>query len=439
MAEQDFRKRLSVFDLTMIVIGTMIGSGIFLTPSLIVRHLGDARLVYGIWILGGVMAAAGALTFAELSNVHPRVGGIYAYLTEAYHPSVGFAYGWCMLLVMNSGSLAALCTACITYVAYFFPMTAWAQKFAATGVMLVLTAVNIAGVRQGSAVSNVFSMTKILGIAAIILGALFIPHAAPVAAAPVPPPANLGTALAMAMVGVLWSYGGWQYATFPAGEVRAPGRSIPLSILLGVGLIILLYLGANTAYLTVLPLDAIAGDSRVASLTAERLVGPAGGTFIAVLIALSTFGTASVYTLAAPRIYYAMARDGVFFRSVATLHPRRGTPVRALLLQLAAVTALIFSGSFEELISYVAFVDWIFYALAAGAVFIFRRTHARAERRYRTPGYPVTPAFFILVSLCFVGYLFYNETVKSGIGLAILLASAPAYLLWKRRRRSDAA
>ena len=421
-----------MFDLTMIVVGAVIGSGIFLTPSMIVRHLMDVRLVYGIWILGGMMAVAGALTFAELANVFPRVGGIYAYLTEAYHPYVGFAYGWCMLLVMNSGSLAALCAACVNYVSYFFPMTPWTQKFAAAGVMFFLTAMNIAGVRQGSVVSNIFSMVKILGIAALVLGALCIPHAPvinPVSAMP----ENLGMALSMAMVGVLWSYGGWQYATFPAGEVRSPSRSIPRSIVLGVAVIIVLYLGANMAYLSVLPMALMASDPHVASLAAEKLAGPSGGAAIAVLIALSTFGTASVHTLAAPRIYYAMAADGVFFPSIAELHPKRRTPVRALCMQLAVVVVLIFSGTFDELIAYVAFVDWIFYALAAGAVFVFRRTHASAERRYRTAGYPVTPALFILVSLAFVGYLFSNETLKSGIGLAILLSSAPVYVLWRKK------
>ena len=418
----------------MIVVGAVIGSGIFLTPSMIMRTLGDPSLVIGIWIFGGLMAVAGAFTFAELAHVLPRVGGIYAYLTEAYSPYAGFAYGWCMLLVMNSGSLAALCTACVSYIAYFFPMSAIVQKCTSLGLFLFLTAANIFGIRQGSLISNIFSLAKIIGIAVLIVGAIVLtPTAAPSAEALALPSGNMLSAFAVAMVGILWSYGGWQYATFPASEVRSPSRAIPISILIGITVIIILYLGANLAYLSVLGPAGVAREARVASSAAELLAGPAGGAFIAVLIAASTFGTASVYTLAAPRIYYAMSRDGLFFSKIGQLHPKYGTPAVALLVQCAVVAVLIFSGSFEDLISYVAFVDWIFYAAAAGAVFVFRKSHRDAERRYSVPGYPVTPAAFILVSIWFVIYLFIGQPVKSGIGLCILLASYPVYRYWRSK------
>jgi len=434
-SNRSFRASLGVFDLTMIVVGAIIGSGIFLTPSMIVRHLVDSELVMGIWVFGGAMAVIGALTFTELAHSRPEVGGIYAWLTEAYTPAAGFAYGWSMLLVMNSGSIAALCTACVSYLAVFIPMEPAMQKLTSMALILFLTIANYLGVKQGSAISTVFSLTKIAGLGALILGALFL-AASSSAQQIVPPPRpdNTVAAFALAMVGVLWSYGGWQYATFPAAEARNPSRNIPAGILLGVAVVVILYIGANLAYMSVLTPGEIAAEERVASLTAERLVGPAGGTIIASLIAISTFGTASVYTLAAPRIYYAMARDGLFFRSIGMLHPRRGTPATALWLQCAVVCILILSGTFEELISYVAFVDWIFYALAAGALFVFRRRHSIVPGKYRTPGYPLTPALFIAVSAWFVIYLFLNEPVKSGIGLAIILLSYPAYSAWAGKR-----
>ena len=427
-----FKASLGTFDLTMIVISAVIGSGIFLSPAIIVRSLGDPTLALGMWVLGGLMALAGALTFAELANVLPRVGGLYAYLGTAYAPAAGFTYGWCMLLVVNSGSLAALCVACAEYLSAIMPMSPVMQKAAAVGMIMFLTAANYFGVRQGSVITNAFTLIKIAGIAALVLCGFFLPHPDAMAhAAPVPFPAM--KTFAAAMVGVLWAYGGWQYSTFPAGETKQPSRTTPLSIIVGVGIIILLYLTVNYVYLSVLPVSAFGEGSHVASLTAERLLGPWGGTAISMLIVLSTFGTASVYTLAAPRIYYAMSRDGLFFPRMADLHPKYNTPSRALLAQCAVVTVYILSGSFDQLISYVSFVDWIFYAATAAAVLVFRKTLRDVPRAYKTLGYPVTPLFFIAISLLFVVYLFFNEPVKSGIGLCILATAFPAYLAWKHK------
>jgi APA family basic amino acid/polyamine antiporter len=436
MNQQDgveFRKGLSVFSVSMIVIGAIIGSGIFLTPQIIMRALGDARLVMLLWIVGGVVAVTGALTFAEISHVVPRTGGIYAFLSDAWTPRAGFLYGWCMLLVMNSGSIAALCIACMTYVAYLVPLPDWSLRPAAMLIALVLTGVNVAGVRPGSRVSNAFSLAKILGIALLVAAALLLPHERPLPAlfASTYAADPLG-ALTIAMVGVLWSYGGWQYATFPAGEVRNPGRAIPLGILAGVGVVVLLYISANLAYLSVLPADLMARDERVAALTAERLIGPVGGTLVSLLIAISTVGTASVYTLSAPRIYYAMARDGMFLRSFGRLHPRFRTPHVALVAQCAMVMLFIAAGSFQTLISYVSFVDWIFYAAAASTLFVFRR-RITAARAYSVPLYPVTPALFMLISLTFVAYLFLERPLESGLGFAFLLLGLAVSFLWKRR------
>ena len=438
MQEQktSFKERLGTFDLTMIVIGAVIGSGIFLTPSRIVRALGDPTLVIGIWVLGGLMAIAGGLTFAEIAHVRPKVGGLYTFLTDAYSPYVGFTYAWCMLLVMNSGSLAALCVACISYVSYFIPMSPAAQKLGAMGIIIFLTVMNYFGVQQGSRLSNIFSMTKIIGIAALILCGIFLSPVSPAThvSTPIQHPENFVAALAFAMVGVLWSYGGWQYATFPAGETRNPSRAIPLSMFIGIGVIITLYLSVNLVYMSVLPLDLMAKEQRVASFTAEYLLGPIGGSIIAVLIAMSTFGTASVYTLSAPRIYYAMAKDGLFFQRVAELHPKYSTPYIALVIQCVVICVFILSGTFDDLISYVAFVDWIFYALTAAAVFIFRKKYSDVPRTYKTYGYPITPIFFIIVSIWFVIYLFYNEPGKSSIGLGVLATSIPVYLYWRKKK-----
>ena len=428
------KKSLGMFDLTMIVVGAVIGSGIFLTPSLIVRTLGDPKLVMGVWILGGIMAIIGAFVFAELANVLPKVGGVYSFIADAYSPLAGFTYGWCMLLVMNSGSLAALCVACITYVSYFIPMSPAMMKIASIGIILFLTVTNYFGVKQGSGLSNIFSMTKIIGISALIICGFILPHNHAVSQTVLPHQSgSFIAALAAGMVGVLWSYGGWQYSTFPAGETKNPSKTIPLSIFAGIAIVIILYITVNIVYMSVLPLDVIARESRVASFTAEHLIGPAGGTLIALLIAASTFGTASVYVLSAPRVYFAMANDGLFLKSVAKLHPKFGTPYVALIIQCAIVSVFILSGTFETLISYVAFVDWIFYAMAAGAVFIFRKKYPDVIRSYKTIGYPATPIFFILISIWFVLYLFYNEPLNSTIGLCMLLTGLPVYFFWKKK------
>ncbi len=434
LAPRTFKSALGIFDVTMIVIGAVIGGGIFLTPSSVVRALGDPSLVMALWVAGGLMAIAGGLTFAELAHLQPNTGGIYAYLSTAYSPAAGFMYGWCMLTVMNAGSMAALCVACVSYLSYFIPLSPWAMKLLAIGIVVYLTITNYFGVRQGSIISNIFTMTKIAGIAALILGAMILPHAIPASAPPLHTPSNLVAALALGMVGVLWSYGGWQYATFPAGETKNPARNIPLGMFFGVAAIVAIYISVNIAYLSVLTPAVMARESRVASLTAEYLVGPAGASIVSALIALSTFGTASVFTLGAPRITYAMARDGLFFERAGRLHPRYGTPSAALLIQCAIVIVYILSGTFDQLVSYVAFVDWIFYALAAGALFRFRKKFRGKASAYRTPGYPVTPAFFILVAAWFVIYLYYNEPVKSSLGLGVFITGIPVYLYWKSVR-----
>jgi APA family basic amino acid/polyamine antiporter len=430
------KRELTTFDLTMISIGGTIGSGIFLTPSTVTQALGSPFWIILVWVVGGLMTLSGALTFAELSAMMPRAGGVYVFLNEAFGGIFGFLYGWAYFLVANTGAIAALSVAFATYFGYFVPIGPAGIKIVALSGIALVTVINILGVKVGGVFSDVFTVLKLAAIAGlIVVGLGWGSSSTTNFGAPLPHlPNGLGSALALALVGVLWSYGGWQHATFTAGEAKDPRKSVPLALIIGSIVITLAYLLTVLAYMFLLPTDKIAASPRLATDAIETILGTFGGGLIAVAIFISTFGTTGIYTLTAPRIYYAMARDGVFFKKVAELHPKYSTPMFAIVFQsLWAMLLILFWGTFENLISYVVFTDWIFFALAASSVFVLRKRSPHAERPYRTLGYPVTPIFFISLSSWFVLNTLFEKPAQAWAGLGFLALGVPVYYLWRRR------
>jgi APA family basic amino acid/polyamine antiporter len=436
----ELRRELSGFDLTMVAIGSTIGAGIFLTPAVVAGSLPTAPLILSVWILGGLLAVAGALTFAELGTMMPRAGGVYVYLTEAFGGLVGFLYGWAYFLVVNTGSLAALSIAFATYLGYFVPLGPSAVKLVAIGGIVVLTIVNVLGVRAGGLFSDVFTVLKLVGIVGLIGVGLVVGTGASTNFTDTAlPPQGLGTAFAVALIGVLFSYGGWHHATFVAGEAKNPQRTLPVAMIIGAGTVMAIYLLTNVAYLRLMSPAEMASSSRLGSEAAERVFGTAGGTLVTLVIFISTFGTAGIYTLTAPRIYFAMARDGAFFRRVAEVHPRFHTPAVAIVLQSAWVIVLIlFWGTFESLISYVTFTDGLFFALAALSVLVLRARQPHAARPYRTLGYPITPLFFVAVQTWFVLSILVARPAQAWAGLLLLALGVPVYYYWRARHRRAA-
>jgi len=419
----------------MVAIGSCIGSGIFLTPSQIAGHLPTPLLILLVWSLGGVITLTGALTFAELGSMYPQAGGVYVYLKEAYGDLLGFMYGWVYLVVITSGANAALSIACAYYLAFIFPLGPTGIKLTAIGALIVVTVINIVRVKAAEVFASVFTSLKLLGVGAIIvIGIVFgkqevILFESQAGATS----GSLLSAFGLAMIGVLWSYGGWQHASFVAGEAKDARRMVPRAMILGAIVVSVVYLLANVAYLFLLPVETIASSQSLAADAISTIL-PFGGVLIAVLIAMSTFGTLGIYTLSAPRIYYAMARDGLFFKKLAYVHPRFRTPIYAILVQSVwAVILLLFWGTFEDLITYVVFTDWIFFGLTAVGIFIFRRTRKDMPRPYKTLGYPVVPLIFIIITFGFVINALIAKPVHAWAGLILMVVALPIYFTFKRR------
>ncbi len=434
----DLRKKLTLYGLTMIAVGSCIGSGIFVTPAQIVEAVPNAALVLAVWALGGVIALTGALTFSELGGMFPKSGGVYVYLREAYGDFVGFLYGWAILLVINTGALAGLCVAFAEYLKIFFPDMSNGEKTAvAAGTMLALTAVNMFGVQVSQRLANVFTGLKLLAISGIIVAGFLWYDPAAVQldfSLGESVPTNLTTAMLTGLIGVLFSVGGWHHASFVAGEALDAPRTVPRAMFLGVLIVMATYLLVNLAYMFLLPLDAIAQSPRVAGDAMSRVV-PCGGQAVAVAIALSIFGTISIYTMSAPRIYFAMAADGIFFKQLAWVHPRWRTPVVAMLVQVvwAMAVLLFFQGLFDKIITFVTFLDIALMGLAGAAVFVFRKKRPGQERPIRAWGYPVVPVIFIAISAAFALNTLLERPDQALPGVGVLAVGAAVF--WWRKKR----
>jgi APA family basic amino acid/polyamine antiporter len=433
------QRKITLYGLTMIAVGSCIGAGIFITPYKIVQAVPHQGYVLLVWALGGLIALTGALTFAELGGLFTKAGGVYVFLKEAYGGLTGFLYGWVILLVVNTGSLAALAITFSEYMTFFVPLGQAGKILLSVAVVALLTLINAVGVNVSQGVANLFTTLKLLAIAAIVLVGWFFYDPAKVSlsldlAKEVPP--DLSNGLLLALIGVLWSFGGWHHATYVAGETIKPQRTVPRAMLLGAMIVTITYILVNLAYMMLLPLADIRESTRVAGDAVGAVIS-GGGRIVAIAIAISVFGTISIYTMSAPRIYYAMAQDGVFFKELAKVHPRFRTPTLAMYIQaLWAILLLLFWGTFENLITYVTFMDIAFMALAGASVMLFRKRMPDAERPYRTWGYPVVPLIFVLISTAFVINTLIEQPRQAIAGLVVLGLGGVVYALVQYRKGS---
>jgi APA family basic amino acid/polyamine antiporter len=422
----------------MLVMGGIIGSGIFINPYVVARQITSPILILGVWALGGLVALIAAFIWAELAALRPEVGGQYAYLREAFHPLVAFLYGWALLLVIQSGGMAAVA---VTFSRYFNELSgAKAADYVIAAIALaVLTLINCLGVRSGGTVQSVLMVLKILAILALILCGLFLPNNISLAGtgggAFVLPPAMSLTTIGAAMVPVLFAYGGWQTASFVAGEIREPRKNLPRALLIGVTGVVVLYLAVNFVYLWVLGANGLANTSTPASDVMRNALGSTGARLIAAGIAISTLGFLSQGMLTAPRVYFAMAEDRVFFKSIAKVYPRTHVPILAIILQGALAIAIALWGRYEEILNYVVSVDFIFFGATAACLFVFRR-QSTANSLTRVPGHPFTTILFIAICWLVVINTVYKYPENTLIGLALLLAGVPAFFFWRWRNNS---
>lgn len=428
-------KELTLYGLIMVAIGSCIGSGIFVTPSQIAGLVPSAGLILAVWALGGLVTITGALTFGELGSLFPKAGGIYVFLKEAYGGWLGFLYGWAYLLIITSGSIAVLSLAFAYYLSFFIPMGETGKIVTSIIVIIALTTLNVFRAKFGEIFSNIFTGLKILGIL-IIIGCGFIFGSSDLSFKDFSIGFGSNSSLSgfgVALVGVLFSYGGWQHASFLAGETKNPSRNVPIAMIAGALIVTVIYLLVNVSYMLLLPVGTIGSSQKVAA-EAISTVLPFGGMLVAAIIAISTLGTIGIYTLSAPRIYYAMADDGLFFKKIADVHPKFRTPINAIIAQSAwSIVLLLFWGTFEDLITYTVSVEWIFFTLAAIGIFIFRKKLKNADRPYKTFGYPITPLIFICINTWFVTNILIRKPLHMGIGIGFLILGIPVYLFFKRK------
>lgn len=430
-------RKLNLYGLTMIVAGSCIGSGIFITPANVIAELPHPALSLGVWVIGGLIALTGALTFSELGGMFPKAGGVYVFLKEAYGDLAGFLYGWVILLVINTGALAALAAAFADYLHFFIPgMTQGTKLLIAAGTIAGLTAINCLGVGVSQALSNVFTGIKLLAIAGIIAAgfAFYDPAKVELSFSLAGQlPANWLSGAFVALIAVLWSFGGWHHATYLAGETINPQKTVARAMMLGALIVTGAYVLANLSYMMMLPLPDIAGSNRVAG-DAMAAIAPWGGRLVAVAISISIFGTIGIYTMSAPRIYFAMAQDKLFFHHLARVHPRFHTPVNAMALQaLWAICLLFVWGTYSNLFTYVTFMDIVFMTLAGVSIFIFRKKRPGQERPYRTAGYPIVPLIFVLITGAFVLHTLVERPTQALAGLGLLALGTASFLLFRRK------
>ncbi len=451
-ASASLRRVLGPWSAAAVVVGTIIGSGIFLAPKAMVRQVGSPGLVFAVWIAGGVLSLFGALSYAELGAAMPEAGGEYVYFREAYGPVWGFLYGWTQTWVAKSGSIATMATGFFYYLAAFFPgleRTVWViplpagpgggpleiryGQFLAVGVIAGLAAINYVGAKLGAGVQVASTVAKVALIVAIIAAGLFFGQGGA---------ANLASRAAAtgglagffgALVAALWAYDGWNNLNMAGSEVADPQRNLPRALVAGVLTVTAIYAAVNLAYFLVLPASAVAASDRVAAAMMNRVLGAGGASAVSIAAMVSIFAALNGSILTGTRVPYAMARDGLFFDGVDWVHPRRGTPGTAIALLCGWASLLVFSGRFEQLFTYVIFASWIQYGMAAMAVIVLRRRRPDLQRPYRCLGYPWLPILFTLGALAVVISTLLSSPRESLMGLVLIFAGFPFYLHWKRR------
>jgi APA family basic amino acid/polyamine antiporter len=438
--EPTLRRTLGLTDLVMLTLGTVIGSGIFLVPAVVLRQTsGSLTLAIAVWLIGGVLSFLGALTYAELGAANPEAGGLYAYIRDAFGPLPAFLYGWSSCLVIASGSIAALAVAFSNYLGQLVPIGPVGARVASVLLIAFIAAINVRGTRESSTVENLTTATKVGALLAISIALIVLGKGGAVGVSVTPPAhVSLATGVGAAMLGILWAYEGWQYVTFSAGETRDPQRVFPRGIAIATAALVVLYLVANFGYVAALGVNGAAASDHVAADAMQAVFGPLSGKFFSALVLVSIFSAANGVMMTAPRLYYAMARDGVFFSRLARISPRFGTPASAIGLLAAWSALLAASGTFEQLLTYVVFAGWIFYALGALSVFGSRRRHPNLVRPFRTPGYPVTPALFAAAAALLVGNTLVTQPRQALVGLAVVALGTPAFFLWRARSQRAA-
>jgi APA family basic amino acid/polyamine antiporter len=440
---------LGGWDATLLVIGSVLGGGIFITTGDMARALPHEGMILLVWVIGGALTLAGALTYAELGVMFPRAGGIYHYLKEAYGPLPGFLYGWACFVVVFSGGIAGIAVGAAEYLGTFVPFSTTANALAsislggttwtlsgaqavAAAVILALTLVNWLGLREGALLQGALTLLKIGAVVVFVAAAFAVPARSAVALAAPLPAGGLLTAFGVAMVAALWSYDGWYGVTMSAGEMRDPARHLPIGLIAGTAACIAMYALLNLVYFRALPLAEVAGSARVGEAAATALFGAGGGRLLAAAVLVSGLGCLASTILYASRLYMPMAEDGVFFRGLAAVGPRFRTPGRSLWAQGVWSALLALSGTYDQLYTYAIFVGVLFHAATGAAVFVLRRQRPDAPRPYRVPGYPVVPALFILASLALVANTLAERPMESLLGLGLLALGLPAYAYWRR-------
>ena len=433
-------RQIGLFDATMLVMGGIVGSGIFINPYVVAQQVHTPWLILGVWIAGGVVAMLGAFIYAELAALRPEVGGQYAYLREAFHPIVGFLYGWVLLLVIQTGGMAAVT---VTFARYFVELTGShvSERLIVVLTLVALTVINCLGVKVGSRMQSVLMMLKIAAIAGLIGAGLFLVRSPHPLLRPVvdrPLSLDLVTAAGAAMVPVLFAFGGWQTSNFVAEEVEEPRKNLSRALVIGVAGVIVLYVGVNFVCVRTLGPHGLADTRTPATAVMRVAMGDTGARIIALGIAISTLGFLSQSVLTAPRVYFAMARDRLFFRAIAKVTRRTHVPVFAIILQSAWTIVVALSGRYEQILNYVVSMDFLFFGLTGASLFVFRSRQRRAGEGsgFRTPGHPYTTAIFVLISWLVVINTIYKYPRNTLLGFAILLLGVPVYAFWAAKAKN---
>lgn len=450
-------RKMSLLDTTFLVIGSIVGSGIFLTTGFIAEYLPSPLLILIVWLLGGFFAISGALSFAELGAMYPQAGGQYLYLRQAYGTWAGFLYGWAFFWVIEGGGIAALAVGFAEYFGYFFPSLStetfylqWniygikyslsAGQLIAVASILLLTAINYSGIKSGILVQNIFTFLRLAAVAVIIVLGLTIGSRAGVTSPGELFSGNITFSLkffGLAFIAVLWTYDGWYGVNCAAGEIKNPGRNIPLGLILGTLSVTLIYFLVNIVYITALPVEAMKGVARVGEMASTQLFGPAATFFVSAIIMISIFGCLSATIIYGPRVYYAMAKDHCFFRSMKFVHPRSRVPAGAIVWQGIWASLLCLTGTYRDLYEYVVFALVIFWGATGLAVIILRHQQPSVPRPYKAWGYPVLPLLFVLINLGVFINTVRAQPFRSLLGLTILLAGIPAFLYWKAKEKEN--
>jgi len=459
-SEPTLARRLTLTNAIMVVIGSVIGSGIFLTPQNVAAAVGIPGIMIGVWILTGLLTLAGALTNAEVASIIPEAGGQYVFFRVTFGQLTAFLYGWTTFIVYQTGSIAAIAVAFAKYFGYFvdlphfspaleawklplvgniYPLKDFGVTMVAILAVTVVTSINYFGVQFGGLIQNVFTFLKVIAIGSIILLAFTVGHGNAANFFPLwgmPPSNTLLAAVGVAMIATLWSYDGWNSLTYLAGEVKDPQKNIPRALILGTVAIIIIYVLTNMAYLYILPIERIATSKLVAADVMNTIFPALGGAIISAMVMISTFGTVNATSMTTARVFYAMSKDKMFFKSMGQVHPKFRTPAKSLVIQGVWASILCLTGTYDQIFTYVIFAGWIFYALGAAAVFILRKKQPNTERPYKVPFYPWIPITFIIVATWFVMNTIVEQPNESLVGTLLLAAGIPFYLYWQKQMKN---